>query len=150
EYARTRFFETVPTVMHFHNNPLDGVVDADLAKASRLYWHAIGKSDAQIAVSGFVGRRLQQSHERSGAPPANIVVNQAGVDANMLPRDEQRAARARIRREFGLKDTDVLFMFAGALRSEKGIIQLAKAFVKLAAEHDNAYLAIAGGRDLWV
>ena len=150
EYARTRLFEKLPTVMHFHNNPLDGVPEAALGKAAASYWQAIGKADAQIAVSGFVGRRLQLAHEHAGAPPANIVVNQAGVDANMLPRDEQRAARQRIRRELGLKDTDVLFMFAGALRSEKGVIQLAKAFVKLAAEHDNAYLAIAGGRDLWV
>ena len=152
EYARTRFFEKKPTVIHFHNNPLDGVPDSALGKAAAPYWRAIGKAGAQIAVSGFVGRRLQQSHEHAGvdAPASNIVVDQAGVHADMLPRDEQRAARMRIRRELGLKDTDVLFMFAGALRSEKGVIQLAQAFLKLAAEHDNAYLAIAGGRDLWV
>ncbi len=40
-------------------------------------------------------------------------------------------------------------MFAGALRSEKGVVQLAHAFSKLAAGHDNAYLAIAGGQGLW-
>jgi len=36
-------------------------------------------------------------------------------------------------------------MFAGALRSEKGVVQLAQAFSKLAAGHGNAFLAIAGG-----
>ena len=66
------------------------------------------------------------------------------------PGDQRREARERIRRELGLKDSDVLFMFAGAFRSEKGVVQLAKAFSKLAAEHDNAFLAMAGGRDLWV
>jgi glycosyltransferase involved in cell wall biosynthesis len=152
EYARTRLFGKVPTVIHFHNNPLDGVPDSALGKAATPYWRAVGKAGAQIAVSGFVGRRLQQSHEHAGADalPSNIVVNQAGVHADMLASNEQRAARERIRRDLGLKDTDVLFMFAGALRSEKGVIQLAQAFLKLAAEHGNAFLAIAGGRDLWV
>lgn len=152
EYTRMRFFERLPTVMHFHNNPLDGVPDAELERVAAPYWRAVGKAGAQIAVSGFVGRRLQQSHERAGADafPSNIVVNRAGVHAELLHGEELRAARQRVRRELGLKDSDVLFMFAGALRSEKGVIQLAQAFLKLAAEHDNAFLAIAGGRDLWV
>ena len=68
----------------------------------------------------------------------------------MLPSEQRREARERIRRELGLKDTDVLFMFAGAVRAEKGAIQLAQAFVKLAGHHDNAFLAIAGGSKLWV
>jgi glycosyltransferase involved in cell wall biosynthesis len=152
EYSRTRFFQNVPKVMHFHNNPFDGVPDAAIGKTAGAYWRAVGRSGAQIAVSGFVGRRLQLSHANAGAaaPPANIIVDQSGVDANILSHEQWREARERIRRELGLKESDVLFMFAGALRSEKGVIQLAQAFAKLAAEHDNAYLAIAGGRDLWV
>ena len=34
EYRRTRFLENLPKVMHFHNNPLDGVPDAALAAAA--------------------------------------------------------------------------------------------------------------------
>ncbi|MGZ5928531.1 MAG: glycosyltransferase family 4 protein [Rhizomicrobium sp.] len=151
EYRRTRFFEKLPKVMHFHNNPLDGVPDAAFAAAAVSYWREIGKADAQIAVSSFIGNRLRLSHERAGiaAPPANIFVNQSGVNANMMSREQWREARERSRRELGLKDSDILFMFAGALRSEKGVVQLAHAFSKLAAEHDNAFLAVAGGRELW-
>ena len=151
EYRRTRFLEKLPKVMHFHNNPLDGVPDAALAAAAVSYWREIGKADAQIAVSSFIGNRLRLSHERAGvaAPPANIFVNQSGVNANMMSREQWREARERSRRELGLKDSDILFMFAGALRSEKGVVQLAHAFSKLAAEHDNAFLAVAGGRELW-
>ena len=152
EYSRTRFFEKVPKVVHIHNNPFDGVPNPDIGKTAGAYWRALGRAGAQIAVSAFVGNRLRLSHESAGAaaPSANIIVNQSGVDADLLSCEQRREARERIRGELGLKESDVLFMFAGALRSEKGVIQLAQAFSKLAAEHDNAYLAIAGGRDLWV
>ena len=151
EYRRTRFFENFPKVMHFHNNPLDGVPDAALARAAVSYWREIGKADAQIGVSSFIGDRLRLSHERAGiaAPPANIVVSQSGVNANTMSREQWRETRERSRRELGLKDSDVLFMFAGALRSEKGVVQLAQAFSKLTAGHGNAFLAVAGGRELW-
>ena len=152
EYRWTRFFEKNPKVMQFHNNPLAGVPEATLSEAAAQYWRELSKAGAQIAVSAFIGQRLQNSHERAGAAavPANIVVNQSGVDANVLSSEQRREARERIRRELGLKDTDVLFMFAGAVRAEKGAIQLAQAFVKLADEHTNAFLAIAGGSKLWV
>lgn len=151
EYRRTRFFEKFPKVMHFHNNPLDGIADAALARAAVSYWREIGRADAQIAVSSFIGNRLRLSHERAGSavPPANIFVNQSGVNANMMSPEQWREARERSRRELGLKDSDILFMFAGALRLEKGVVQLAHAFSKLAAGHDNAFLAMAGGRELW-
>lgn len=152
EYRRTRFLGKQPKVMHFHNNPLDGLADAALAEAAPGYWRDLGRADAQIAVSSFVGRRLRLSHERAGetAPAANIVVNQSGVDADALSCDDRREARKRVRHELGLKDSDVLFMFAGAVRPEKGVIQLAHAFSKLSEEHDNAFLAIAGGSKLWI
>ncbi len=152
EYRETRFFKKQPKVMHFHNCPLDGVPDAALDQASALYWQAIGEAGAQIAVSAFVGERLRLAHGRAGegAPPSNVVVNQSGVEANRLSGDQKLAERERVRRELGLKDSDVLFMFAGAVRSEKGVVQLAQAFSRLAGEHVNAFLVIAGGSKLWL
>ena len=49
-----------------------------------------------------------------------------------------------------MKDTDVLFLFVGAIRPEKGVDYLARAFAKLSDETDNACLAVAGGGKLWV
>lgn len=152
EHRWTRFLGKRPKVMQFHNNPFDEVPDAALAETAPQYWRELSKAGAQIAVSAFVRRRLHLSHERAGAvaSAAKVIVNQSGVHADMLSCEQRSEARERIRRELGLKDTDVLFLFAGAVRSEKGVIQLAQAFVKLAAEHDNAFLAIAGGSKLWV
>jgi glycosyltransferase involved in cell wall biosynthesis len=151
EYRRTRLFGKQPNVMHFHNNPLDGLADTALAEAAPHYWRDLGRAGAQIAVSSFVARRLQLSHQCAGeAPAANIVVNQSGVDADALSAVQRQQARERVRRDLGLKDSDVLFMFAGAIRPEKGVIQLAQAFSKLSVDHDNAFLAVAGGSKLWI
>jgi glycosyltransferase involved in cell wall biosynthesis len=148
EHRWTGFFEKKPKVMHFHNDPVDG----RSGEAAVQYWRELGKAGAQIAVSSFVGRRLHLTHQNAGAaaPSASVVVNQNGVDADILSSEQRREARARIRRELGLKDTDVLFMFAGAIRPQKGVIQLAQAFAKLAEEHENAHLVIAGGTKLWI
>lgn len=152
EHRWTRFLGKRPKVMQFHNNPFDEVPDAALAETAPQYWRELSKAGAQIAVSAFVRRRLHLSHERAGADAsaAKVIVNQSGVHADVLSCEQRSEARVRIRRELGLKDSDVLFLFAGAVRSEKGVIQLAQAFVKLAAEHDNAVLVIAGGSKLWV
>jgi glycosyltransferase involved in cell wall biosynthesis len=152
EHRWTRFLGKRPKVMHFHNNPFDGVPDAALGEAAAQYWRELDKADVQIAVSAFVRRRLHLSHERAGAPASaeKVVVSQGGVHANPLSEEERRGARQRIRRELGLKDSDVLFLFAGVVRAEKGVVQLAQAFSKLTAEHDNAFLVIAGGSKLWV
>jgi glycosyltransferase involved in cell wall biosynthesis len=152
EYRRTRLFRKQPKVMHFHNNPLDGLADAAFAEAAAHYWRDLGKSSAQIAVSSFVAHRLRLAHQQAGdaAPAANVVVNQSGVDADALSGAQRQEARIRVRRDLGLKDTDVLFMFAGAIRPEKGVVQLARAFSRLSDEHENAFLAMAGGSKLWV
>jgi glycosyltransferase involved in cell wall biosynthesis len=151
EHHRTRLIGRIPKVMHFHNNPMDGVSETSFDKSASQYWRAIGRADAQIAVSQFVGNRLRMSHDRAGsdAPPANIFVNQSGVHSRAQSGEQQQQARDRIRSELGLKNSDVLFLFAGALRSEKGVVQLARAFADLVKTDDKVFLAIAGGREIW-
>lgn len=150
EYRATRFFERQPKVMHFHNEPLGYINGQSFDEAARRYWGELGKSGAQIAVSEFVARRLHLSHEHAGPTlPAHIVVDQSGVNTEGLTVERLQDDRQRTRVKLGLKDNDVLFMFAGAVRPEKGVVQLAQAFAKLADEHPNAHLAIAGGSRLW-
>jgi spore coat protein SA len=55
-----------------------------------------------------------------------------------------------VRQKLGLKETDVVFLFAGAIRPEKGVDCLARAFARLSSENANACLAIAGGTKLWI
>ena len=138
--------------MHFHNNPLADRDAAKFAEDAPEYWARVGKSSAQIAVSEFVARRLRLAHEQAGsnALPANIVKVPGGVDSKLLHPQKRKDERERIRQKLGLKDTDVLFLFAGAIRPEKGVDYLARAFARLSDENANACLAIAGGSKLWV
>ncbi len=152
EYLNTRFFAGRPTVMHFHNNPLGDLDDAGFADRAPEYWARVGKSSAQIAVSEFVVSRLRLAHKQAGsdALPANIVRVPGGVDSKVILPQKRQDERTRIRQGLGLKDTDVLFLFAGAIRPEKGVDYLARAFAKLSDENANACLAIAGGSKLWI
>jgi glycosyltransferase involved in cell wall biosynthesis len=150
EHLETRFFAACRKVMHFHNNPLADRDGAAFAKDAPQYWAGVGKSSAQIAVSEFVANRLRLAHEQAGsnALPANIVRVPGGVDSTgFLARGDERQ---RTRQKLGLKDTDVLFLFSGAIRPEKGVDYLARAFARLSGEKADVYLAIAGGTKLWL
>ncbi len=152
EYPNMRFFAGHPNVTHFHNNPLPDRDAAEFAEAAPDYWTQVGRSSAQIAVSEFVVGRLRLAQQQAGpnAAPGNIVKIPGGVDSKVLLPQRRRDERARIRQGLGLQDTDVLFLFAGAIRPEKGVDYLARAFARLSAEHAGACLAIAGGSKLWV
>jgi glycosyltransferase involved in cell wall biosynthesis len=151
EYLNTKYFAGRPKVMHFHNNPLD-MGDEEFVQSAPAYWAQVGKGAAQIAVSEFVVGRLRLAHSHAGANalPANIVKVSGGVHSKALLRQKLKDERARIRQKLGLKDSDILFLFAGAIRPEKGVDYLARAFAKLSEENPNACLAIAGGTKLWV
>ncbi|HEY4342370.1 MAG TPA: glycosyltransferase family 4 protein [Steroidobacteraceae bacterium] len=152
EYLNTRYFAGRPKVMHFHNNPLDNRDAAKFAEDAPEYWAKVGKSSAQIAVSEFVVGRLRLAHSQAGsnAAPANIVRVPGGVGSKVLLPEKRRDERQRIRQKLGLKETDVLFLFAGAIRPEKGVDYLARAFARLSDENPHACLAIAGGSKLWI
>jgi glycosyltransferase involved in cell wall biosynthesis len=152
ENLNTRFFAGQTKVMHFHNDPLGHLSAEEAARAAPQYWAHVGKSSAQIAVSEFVVGRLRLAHGQAGpnAAPANIVRVPGGVRSKVLEPERRKQERARIRQTLGLKETDVLFLFAGALRPEKGVELLARAFARLSHENANACLAIAGGTNLWV
>jgi glycosyltransferase involved in cell wall biosynthesis len=152
EYSDTRLISTRPTVMHFHNDPVGDQSVAQYAEAAPEYWARVGKSAAQIAVSEFVAGRLRLAHQNAGsnALPANIVKVPGGVGSNPVLPQKRKGDRERIRRSLGLKDTDVLFLFSGAIRPEKGVDYLARAFARLSEESPDARLAIAGGSKLWV
>ena len=152
ESLNTKFFAGRPNVMHFHNNPLDNRNPAEFAQAAPEYWAQVGKSSAQIAVSEFVVGRLRLAHSHAGlkALPANIVRLPGGVDSKALSPAARKVERVRLRQKLGLTDKDVLFLFAGAIRPEKGVDYLARAFARLCDENANACLAVVGGGNLWI
>jgi glycosyltransferase involved in cell wall biosynthesis len=66
----------------------------------------------------------------------------SGVDVARFRAD--LAARGRIRREFGLEDADLVFLFLGRIARDKGVLDLADAFASVAAEYPRARLLIVG------
>jgi len=152
EYIKTRLFAGRRKIMHFHNDPLPGCDAADLAREAPAYWVQVGTSLRQIGVSDYVARRLRLAHDLAGrsAPPVNIVKIPNGVHTDAAPPQGRTEARKRMREKLGLKDTDVVFLFSGALRPEKGVDFLARAFVRLLEQRPDVRLIIVGGGRLWI
>jgi len=150
EHLKTSLFGARPKIMHFHNDPLPGS-DAALAQEAPAYWAQVGKSLRQIGVSDYVAKRLRLIRELAGAPPdANVMRIQNGVHADAMPAPARADARRLTRERLGLKETDVVFLFSGALRPEKGVDLLARAFVRTLEQNPNARLLIVGGGRLWI
>lgn len=66
----------------------------------------------------------------------------SGVDVARFRADPE--ARGRIRRDFGVSDTDVLFLFLGRIARDKGVLDLASAFASVATELPHVRLLIVG------
>ena len=66
----------------------------------------------------------------------------AGVDLQRFRPDQ--SVRERIRTELGVPHQACLFLYVGRLNRDKGVLDLAKAYARLAREKEDAWLAIAG------
>ncbi|MDP2708068.1 MAG: glycosyltransferase [Burkholderiales bacterium] len=66
----------------------------------------------------------------------------SGVDASRFRPDPQ--ARAAVRQKLGYRDGDVVFLFLGRLHRDKGVLDLAQAFARVAATAQNARLLVIG------
>ena len=65
-----------------------------------------------------------------------------GVDVDRFHPDEQ--TRARLRMKHGIPDEDVVFLYVGRLNRDKGMLDLARAFQRLAKESFRAWLIVVG------
>jgi len=54
------------------------------------------------------------------------------------------AARAEIRRRFGIAESEVVFLFLGRLNRDKGLLDLAQAFSRIRHDHDGVRLIFVG------
>ena len=66
----------------------------------------------------------------------------SGVDASRFKPDPQ--ARSRLRGQFGFHENDVVVLFLGRLNRDKGVLDLAAAFSRLAPADDRLRLLIVG------
>lgn len=103
---------------------------------ARLSTHLLVISDSE--------RRFLED-ERVVAPGAATLIGEgslAGVDLERFRADPR--ARSDVRQELGLGASDFVVLFLGRLKRDKGVVQLARAFVRVAGEHPGAALLFVG------
>jgi glycosyltransferase involved in cell wall biosynthesis len=139
-------------ISHFHNDPLwDDRRETLQAQASE-FRRVARDTRAQVAVSEYVADRLRcgfeaAAHDRPLATNVRVVPN--GVDLAGYQPELLDAERVRWRSEWGVKPKDVVFLFSGAVVSEKGVESLARAFIEVAKRRSGVHLVVAGGGRLW-
>lgn len=80
--------------------------------------------------------------ERSGVLAEGSI---CGVDAGRFRPDAGK--RAEVREALELEERQILFLFVGRLKREKGVLDLARAFAAVHARHETARLLIVGPED---
>ena len=65
-----------------------------------------------------------------------------GVDAGRFSPNTE--ARDRIRRQYGISESDVVFLYLGRLNREKGLLDFAGSFSQVCNSYDNIHLIIVG------
>ncbi|SET11079.1 glycosyltransferase [Prevotella sp. kh1p2] len=93
-----------------------------------------GKSQRQFLLSeGVLSARKSQVFGEGSI---------SGVNIDKFTPDD--TIRNKVRKEIGIPNDDIVYMFLGRLNRDKGIYELLSSFNKLAANYKNVYLLIAG------
>jgi glycosyltransferase involved in cell wall biosynthesis len=86
----------------------------------------------------LIAERVVNSHKADALGNGSI----CGVDGSRFQPD--RDARSRIRDELGVPRTAPLLLFLGRLNRDKGVLDLANAFVQIAERFPDAWLLLVG------
>ncbi len=133
-------------VAHFHGDPYHkGFGSTDLSYKEADFANIARYSDLQVGVTKFVARQLLQGFGDKGR--VTHVYN--GVDREFFSKEFETRSRSILRQDWGIRDDDVVFLFAGALAWEKGVHHLVNAFLRLAKRFENVHLALAGSNLIW-
>jgi glycosyltransferase involved in cell wall biosynthesis len=97
-----------------------------------------------ILVDSESQRDFLVSEKVVSARKSRVLANGSicGVDTVRFRPDS--AARSRIRQRQGITEESVVFLYVGRLKADKGILDLAQAFARLAMDYDEAWLLIVG------
>ncbi len=66
----------------------------------------------------------------------------SGVDIERFAPDPE--VRRSVRKELGIRDEDVVFLFLGRLAHDKGVLQLARAWQRIVSTRMDGYLVVVG------
>lgn len=145
-YGYLRFLRAQVRVAHFHGDPFfrggaDERLDlspTDLAVIRRA-------TDVQLTVNACFAREIEQ--RLNGGAHVRVIYN--AVDTSRFCSNERPVEALGLRQKWGVGKADVVFLFAGAVVPDKGVIHLAHAFAHVATRAPFAHLVLAGTSDLW-
>ncbi len=138
------FFARVPVRIH----TFTGQVWATKKGFARQLLKSMDKILAACATHILVDSHSQRNFlieqgvvsERKSSVLANGSI--CGVDEKRFSPDIK--ARSEIRRKFAISESHIVFLFLGRLNRDKGLLDLARAFLNIAQQYENACLIIAG------
>lgn len=138
-FAAVAFAEMlgVPAVVKLHGSDIN--VIAEMPGPKRLLQWMLPRARRIVAVSAELGRKV----EALGVPRDQIALVGNGIDSDKFhPRD-----RAAARRRCGLAGDQPTIVYVGNLKEEKGVLDLADAFLRLRQDHPElgARLVMVGG-----
>lgn len=123
----------VPLILHMHNDYLNNKY--------YLARKILNSSAKVIAVSDYVKNCVLTINEN--AENVDVLRNVIDVKRFMnVPLD----VRNRLRKEYKIKDSDVVFAFIGRVTPGKGVAELVEAFSILAEKHSNVKLLVVGAK----
>jgi glycosyltransferase involved in cell wall biosynthesis len=125
----------VPTVVKLHGSDVN-VIGREPGPRWMLA-QALPRAARVVAVS----RALADAVTELGVDPARIALVYNGVDSELFRPRDRGAARAAL----GLPAAGKLLLYVGNLKESKGVLDLAAAFERVAAEVPDVTLAIVGG-----
>lgn len=69
-----------------------------------------------------------------------------GIDLTHYTVDNDETHIAELRKKYGVKTSDFVYLFVGRLVRDKGLVELVNAFQRMADSHPDAHLVIVGGK----
>ena len=125
----------VPAVVKLHGSDMD-VLAMRPSLRRQLAW-ALPRAARIVAVS----RALGEAARGLGVAADRIDIVTNGVDDSLFHPRDRAAARAELGRG---GDTRKWILFVGRIEGDKGALDLAEAFLRVAAQHPDAALVLVG------
>jgi len=98
-------------------------------------------ADVFVAAVSYETKRFME--ETYGIPAGRIAVIPLGVDRSIFRHNLK--AKIIVRRRYGIRDDEVVFIYTGKLIPEKGIHLLVSAGIELCNKHPNVKIMFVGG-----
>jgi glycosyltransferase involved in cell wall biosynthesis len=138
------FFARIPVRIH----TFTGQVWATRTGGMRWLFKSADKLTTFCATHVLIDSRSQRDflikEKVVSESKSSVIANGSicGVDTQRFALNPEQ--RKNLRETLSIKESDIVFLFVGRLTLDKGLIDLAQAFVNVCAVHKNVHLVIVG------